>query len=79
MATGNVADGVRHGQHGQTERKSDPQESDAQVGKCRRQHGAAASPENQPERSDEFRHGPLCQWHTCALLSPAESYHQKTR
>jgi hypothetical protein len=50
-----VADGERHGKHGQSEGKSHPQETDAKVRKCGIQNSSATSPEDQPKRPNEFR------------------------
>ena len=55
MAPGHMADGIRHGEHGQAEGERDPMQADAHFGKGRRQQGAAATSQHQPEGSDEFR------------------------
>jgi len=54
MASRDVADGERHGEYGQSERKRHPQETDAKIWKCGRQNGTATSPEDQPKRADEL-------------------------
>ena len=54
VASGDVPDGVGHGQHGQTEGQCYPEQTDADLRKRRRQNRAAASPENQPERAEEL-------------------------
>ena len=54
MATGNVADGESHGHYGESESQSDAEKTDAQLRVSGGQHGAAATAEDQPERSDEF-------------------------
>ncbi len=55
VAARDVPDGVGHRQHGQAEGQRDAEEADAQLGKRRRQHRAAAPAEDQPERPDELR------------------------
>src|ERR1700722_1205498 len=55
VAAGNSADGKGHGQHGQAERESDADESDAEFRKSRSEHGTAAASEYEPEGSEEFR------------------------
>ena len=70
VAAGDVADGVGHGQHGEAEGERDADEADAEVRgpprqEARREHGAAAAAEDEPERADElgdefvFHGGPL--------------------
>src|SRR3546814_2645461 len=49
-----MADRIDHGHDGQTERQSDAEEADPEVGKARRDHRAAAAAENQPEGADEL-------------------------
>ena len=43
MAAGNMADCIGHGQHGQTEGERYAQQSDADFGKGRSEHCAAAT------------------------------------
>jgi hypothetical protein len=50
-----MADGVGHCQHGQAEGKRDAMQTDAYVRKRGSEHGAAATTENEPERSKELR------------------------
>ncbi len=55
MATGNMSDGVGHGQHGQAEGQRHPGKPDADRRERCRQHGRSASAEYQPESPEEFR------------------------
>ena len=63
MAAGDVSDGKRHGQHGESEGESDAGESDADGGKAGGENGGAASAKHQPERSKEFRCCTFTDWH----------------
>src|SRR5581483_7783135 len=58
-----MADGIGHGENGQPKGKGHAQQSDAHVWKCGRQDSAATSPENEPERADEFRRRSFAQRH----------------
>src|SRR5215510_4105601 len=49
MASRDVADGVGHRQRRQTEGQRDSQKTDSSFGEFRREHGASATSENQPE------------------------------
>lgn len=53
MTSADVANGERHGQHRQTKRQGHPQHSNAQ-GRRRSEHCAAASTQNQPERTQQL-------------------------
>jgi len=55
MAPGDVPDGERHRQDGETEREGHPEQADTDLGKRRREHGAAAATENEPEGAEELR------------------------
>src|SRR4030042_2889541 len=46
MATGDMANGIGHGEDGETEGKGDPQEPDPHAGESRCQDGAPASPKD---------------------------------
>ena len=54
MPAGDVPDRVGHRQDGQAERECHADEPDAQLREGRRKHCAAATAEDQPERSQEF-------------------------
>jgi hypothetical protein len=63
MATGDVTEGVRTAQHGQSGGQGDPEETDAQLHlflgqEQRRQHRGATNAEDQPERTEELRAQP---------------------
>ena len=51
VSAGDVADGIGHGDHGEAEGQRDADQTDADLGKRGRQHGAAATTEHQPERA----------------------------
>ena len=70
MAAGDMADGEGHGQHRQAEGQRDADETDAQFGIGRGQHGRAASAQHQPGRSDEFRNKLTSHAHTPVLIPP---------
>src|SRR5205807_7228745 len=53
MPTGDVADRISHGQHGQSESQTDSQESDAERWEVRGEHCTAATRECQPEGAKE--------------------------
>jgi hypothetical protein len=55
MAARDVADGERHGQNRQPERKRYSQQADADLRKGRRQYRTAAAAQDQPERTQELR------------------------
>jgi hypothetical protein len=55
VAARDVTERVRARHHGQAERERDAHEGDPHFRESRRQHGAAASAEHEPERSEEFR------------------------
>src|SRR5262245_43482628 len=55
MAAGNVPDGKRHREHSQAEGEGHSKQPDADAWERGRQNSAAASAEDQPERSDELR------------------------
>ena len=54
MATGDMADGKRHGQYGQTKGQRDPQQTNPHVREGRSQHGTAAPAQDQPERTHKL-------------------------
>jgi len=56
VTAGDVANGVGHREHGQTEGEGDPDEADPQLRIRRGQHRGAAAPEHEPRSPDEFRH-----------------------
>jgi hypothetical protein len=62
MPTGDVTEGVRAAQHGQTSGQGDAEEADAQLlllgQEQRRQHRSATNAEDQPERAEELRTQP---------------------
>ena len=55
MAAGNAADRIGHGQDRQAEGEGTPSKADAEFGKGRRQHRAAATAEDEPECAEKFR------------------------
>jgi hypothetical protein len=62
-----MADRVSHRQDRETERERDAVKTDTDLGKSRRQDGAATTAENQPRGSEEFRreflrHRQLLNW-----------------
>jgi hypothetical protein len=63
MASRNVSDGEGHGEDGQAESQSHSEESDSKSGKAGRQYGGAASPEYEPEGSEEFRKRTFAETH----------------
>ena len=54
MATGDVPDGVGHGQYGQTKRQRNANKSDAEIGERGSQNCRTAPAEYQPERAEKF-------------------------
>ena len=54
MAAGDVADGIGHGQYRKAEGQRDTEQADTDIRKGRREHGAAAAAEDEPEGADEF-------------------------
>jgi len=54
VTPGNMADRVRHREHGQPEREGDAEEPNSHIRKRGRQHGAAASSKNQPKCADQL-------------------------
>src|ERR1043165_9930885 len=54
MTTGDVADRVGHREHGQAERKSYPQEPDAEIWESGGQNRAPAAAKYEQERPKEF-------------------------
>jgi hypothetical protein len=54
MASGDMANGERHREHRQAERKRDTEQSDSDPGKGRRNNGTAAPAQDQPECPQEF-------------------------
>jgi hypothetical protein len=54
VASGNVADGIRHGQDGEAESERDSDEADAKTGKSGCENGSAASAKDEPCGSKEF-------------------------
>src|SRR4051794_26711133 len=56
MATRYVADRVSHSQDRQAECERDPNEANAELGKCRGQHGGAAAAQNEPTSADKLRY-----------------------
>jgi hypothetical protein len=80
MGAGDMADGKGHGQHDDAEGQGDADEADTQARECRGQHGAAASPEDQPESTDEFSRQALAHGHGDPLfLSNALQPHDLNR
>lgn len=65
MAARDVSDGEGHGEDGQAESQSDPEETDSDCGKGCSQHGRAASAEYEPEGSEEFRDRTFAETHWC--------------
>ncbi|CAD5301347.1 hypothetical protein BOSE62_70081 [Bosea sp. 62] len=61
MTAGDMADRIGHGDDGQTERERYTKQPDADLRKARRDHGAAAAGEGQPEGTD----------HLCDIVSRA--------
>src|SRR6266404_3352132 len=55
VAARDMADGVCHGQHGQTERERDAMQTNADVRKCRSQNRAPAPAKNKPKRPEKLR------------------------
>ncbi len=54
MTSRDVADRVSHRQHGQTKSERHTQQANAHAGKRGGNYGAAATSENQPERTEKF-------------------------
>jgi hypothetical protein len=69
MAAGDVTEGIGltegigHGQHGEAERQRDAEKADADLRKGRREHGASAAAEDQPERAQELGPQALMDFH----------------
>src|SRR6266480_2467872 len=55
MATRDMADGECHGQHRQTERERNTEQTNADVRKCRSKNCAPAPAKNKPERPEKLR------------------------
>ncbi len=68
MTTGDVTDGVSHGEHRQSEGKGDAHKSDPPALERRPPDCATATPENQPERTDEFSCEALAYLHGDSFL-----------
>ncbi|MNZ56926.1 hypothetical protein D3C78_748860 [compost metagenome] len=62
VASGNMADGESHGQHGQAEGHGHPDQADAD-GERRGDHRTAAATQHQPERPDQFSTHAFAQGH----------------
>jgi hypothetical protein len=60
VASGDVADGISHCQHGQSERQGDTEQTYAHIGEQGRENGGATPAEHQPKRANEFCHCPFC-------------------
>jgi hypothetical protein len=67
VTTGNVSDGIHHGQHGEAEGQGNASESDAKRGEACGDDSCAASAEYQPESSKELREGTFPQSHKISL------------
>jgi hypothetical protein len=63
VTSGNVSNGVRHGEHGESKGQGNTHKSDAEAGKSGGQNGAAAASKHQPKRSHKFRDRSLREWH----------------
>jgi hypothetical protein len=68
MAAGHVANRVRHGHDREPERQRNTEQAYAHVWECGGKHGASASPEDQPKRSNELRGKFSGQWHGSLLV-----------
>src|SRR6476620_7947014 len=55
VATRDMADGICHGQHGQTERERNAHQTNADVRKRRSKNRAPAPAKNKPERPEQLR------------------------
>jgi hypothetical protein len=55
MAARNAANCIGHSQDGEAKGQRDADEAYSKFRKRRRQHGAAATAEHEPERSQKFR------------------------
>lgn len=55
MTTGDVPDGISHGENGQPEGNCNAMQADAHIWKRGSQYRAAAATENEPERSKKLR------------------------
>jgi hypothetical protein len=69
MTSRDVTDGERHGQNRQPKCQGDAQQADPDIRERGGQHGASASPEDQPEGSDELSTGSFAKGHDCASFS----------
>ena len=68
MAAGDVADGVRHREQGETERERHAEQPDPDVRERGCEHRAPASAEDQPEGSEQLRRSALVQRHAYPSL-----------
>ena len=59
MPARNMADGIGHGQHRETECQRHPHETYSQLWKRCRKNSAATAAKNQPERTESFSRQPL--------------------
>src|SRR5258708_32386715 len=67
MTAGHVADGICHRDDGQAKGQGDAHEANANVRERGCQHGASATPENQPKSSNELCCKLSGQWHSRLL------------
>src|SRR6187402_1852279 len=70
MTSRDVADGVGHGQYGEAERERHAQKADAHLGKASGEHRAAASPKDEPERTEQLREHATLQRHGASFTIP---------
>src|SRR5271154_3168222 len=69
MGARNMTERVNHHHHRQAERQRNPQKSDTQPRKRRRNYRASTTSQNQPECSEEFCRSTFSQWH-CHCTPP---------
>ena len=78
MAARDVPDRKGHREHRQAESEGDSQETDADTREGGSEYGAAASSENEPERTDEFCECTVYDRHKIFLLLSRERKEQTT-
>src|SRR5271163_13044 len=69
MGARNMTERVNHHHHRQAERQRNPQKSDTQPRKRRRNYRASTTSQDQPECSEEFCRSTFSQWH-CHCTPP---------
>jgi hypothetical protein len=74
MASRDVSDGESHGEDGQAEGTGDTEEAYTESGEACRQNGGTASPEDEPEGSEEFRKCAFAETHGLCLQDLISGY-----